>query len=169
MSNEGTYREANPVRRYLIRQGASATTGRVLAPGQRHIDRVVFGITRGRHTLTSLVLGWPIVMLTTVGAKSGARRTLPLVGMRDGDRMVVIASSYGRPDNPAWFYNLRAHPRASMTVAGGASRPVRAYEAEGAERERLWARALEFYPGWAEYEKRVARRIPVMVLTPESA
>lgn len=169
MSNDGRYRDVNPVRRYLIRNGASATTGRVLAPTQQRIDRWVFRLSRGRRTLTSMALGWPIVMLTTVGAKSGLPRTVPLLGLPDGGRMVVIASNYGQAHHPSWYRNLCANPCASMTVAGGADQSVLAHEVEGDERERLWRLALEFFRGWAEYEKRVTgRRIPVMVLEPDS-
>lgn len=165
MVEGGRFRDTSRLRRFLIRQGASATSGRVLAPTQRHLDRLVFRLSGGRRTLTSLALGWPIVMLTTEGARSNLPRTVPLLGLPDGDRIVVIASNYGRAHHPAWFVNLRAHPNASMAVAGGPARRIRAREAEGAERDRLWRLALDYYPGWAEYEKRLTgRRIPVMVL-----
>lgn len=132
-----------------------------------HIDGPVYRLTKGRNTLTTLVTGLPLVMLTTTGAKSGALRTVPLVGMPDGDRIVVIASNYGQHSHPAWYFNLRTHPEATLTVAGGAPRPVVAYEAEGEERERLWRMDLEVYPSRARYEKRAGtRRIPVMVLEP---
>ncbi|MCA1006622.1 nitroreductase family deazaflavin-dependent oxidoreductase [Rhodococcus hoagii] len=169
MAKGGRFRDAYPVRRLLIRQGASATSGRILAPTQRHLDRLVFRLSGGRRTLTSLALGWPIVMLTTEGARSGLPRTVPLLGLPDGDQIVVIASNYGQAHHPAWYANLRAHPSASMTVAGGPAQRIRAREAEGDERARLWRLALDYYPGWAEYEKRLTgRRIPVMVLEPES-
>lgn len=168
MSGSGRYRDANPVRRYLIRQGSGAAAGRIVGPVQWHVDRIVFRLTGGRRTLTSMALGWPIVMLTTTGARSGLPRMVPLLGFRDGDGMVVIASNYGRSGRPSWYVNLRAHPAASMTVAGAPECRVRGRESEGAERERLWRRALEYHPGWDEYARRVgSRRIPVMVLDPD--
>ena len=110
--------------------------------------------------------GLPVVMLTTVGVRSKRPRTLPLLGLPDGERTVVIASNYGQRRHPAWYLNLRADPEATIT-AGGVSRRVVAREAEGDERERLWRLGLAVYPGWAGYERRASnRRIPVMMLSP---
>ena len=87
-----------------------------------------------------------------------------MLGVPDGANLVVMASNWGQRHHPAWYYNLRAHPEATVTV-GGTSRQVRAHEASGQERERLWRRGLEVYPGYAAYERRAANRhIPVMVL-----
>lgn len=131
-----------------------------------HIDRPVFRLTKGKHTFASLVSGLPVVMLTTTGAKSGVESTVPLLGLPEGERIVVIASNYGQRRHPAWYHNLRVHPGAPLSVGGEPLRMV-AYEAEGEERERLWRRALEVYPGWSGYEHRAGeRRIPVIVLTP---
>jgi deazaflavin-dependent oxidoreductase (nitroreductase family) len=133
-----------------------------------HLDRVVYKLTRGRATFASLVTGLPIVMLTTTGAKTGRRHTLPLVALPDGDRLVIIASNYGQQRNPAWYYNLRADPHVTVTF-GGAPRQMAARELEGEERERQYARGIEIYPGWTQYRKRAAhRRIPVIELTPAS-
>ena len=130
------------------------------------IDRVVYRLTRGRATLSSWVSGAPIVMLTTTGAKSGQRRTLPVLGIKENERLIVIASNYGQYRNPAWYHNLRANPRASM-VFEGVEREVVARELTGEERERWYARGIELYPGWAHYRRRAFhRRIPVIELTP---
>ena len=131
-----------------------------------HIDRPLYRLTRGRHSFVSLVSGLPVVMLTTTGARTRQQRVSPVVGLPDGDNLAVIASNWGQRHHPAWYHNLRAHPDAIVAV-GGVTRRVRASEAIGEERERLWRRALAVYPGWAAYERRVRhRRIPVMVLTP---
>ncbi|WP_430333147.1 nitroreductase/quinone reductase family protein [Rhodococcus sp. ACT016] len=165
MSQARTYRQANLIQRGLRSVAGLAPVSWVFARTLHHIDRPVFRITRGRRTLTSMLTGLPVVMLTTTGARTGFRRTLPLLGLPDDGRIVVIASNYGQVDNPSWYYNLRAHPRAEISVAGGAVRDVRAREAEGAERERLWRLGLSIYPAWAGYAKRATdRRIPVMVL-----
>src|SRR5687767_11286526 len=79
----------------------------------------------------------PMLLLDHVGAKSGQRRTTPLVYMRDRDKLVIVASKGGHPRNPAWFHNLRAHPDVTVQV-GSRRRPVRARVATAAQRRRLW-------------------------------
>ncbi|HEX5365539.1 MAG TPA: nitroreductase family deazaflavin-dependent oxidoreductase [Acidimicrobiales bacterium] len=107
--------------------------------------------------------GSPLLLLHTTGARSGAERVNPVVYMADGDRLVVFASKAGAPTDPDWFRNLVAHPDVTVEV-GGDTVPMRARVAEGDERERLWARQVEAMPGFAEYQAKTARRIPVVVL-----
>jgi F420H(2)-dependent quinone reductase len=107
----------------------------------------------------------PILLLEHVGAKSGKRRTSPLLYIPDGERYVIVASKGGFPRNPAWFHNLRAHPDVTVQV-GSAKRAVRARPASGEERERLWRRAVELYPPYADYQRRTERQIPLVVLEP---
>lgn len=131
------------------------------------VDKLVFRITDRKHTLSSLITGLPVIMLTTTGAKSGKTRTLPVLGLPDGDRIIVFASGYGKtPRLPAWYHNLLVEPDARATVRG-VVRNMWAYEAEGEERERLWSKGLDVYPGFAGYQQRITgRSIPVMVLSP---
>jgi F420H(2)-dependent quinone reductase len=110
-------------------------------------------------------LGAPILLLDHVGAKSGSVRTSPLLYIQDGENVAVIASKGGHPRHPAWFHNLRANPEASVQV-GSKRRGVRARLATGEERERLWRRAVEAYPPYADYQARTDREIPVVVLEP---
>jgi deazaflavin-dependent oxidoreductase (nitroreductase family) len=132
----------------------------------RPLDRLVFRISGGRSTLVSLLTGLPVVMLTTTGARSGQLRTLPVLGIPDGGRTVVLASNWGKQHHPSWYHNLRADPHASVTVRGRTT-PVRASDATGEERDRLWSRALGYYPTWRIYQSRAGdRRIPIVVLTP---
>jgi len=160
------FREANPVRRLVRVSAAWPPISWFYARTLHHIDRAVFGLTRGRATFSSWVAGLPIVMLTTTGAKSGRRHTLPLVALPEGDRLMVVASNYGRYRNPSWYYNLRAHP-AGTIVFEGAERQVTARELDGEEREREYARGIGIYPGWKQYRKRAShRQIPVIELTP---
>lgn len=159
--------QANWFRRMMRLSGAVPPISWLYARTLHHLDRVVYKLTRGRATFVSLVTGLPIVMLTTTGAKTGRRHTLPLVALPDGDRLVIIASNYGQQRNPAWYYNLRADPRVTITFAG-ATRPMAARELEGEERERQYARGIDIYPGWTQYRKRAHRRIPVIELTPAS-
>ncbi|MCV7211710.1 nitroreductase family deazaflavin-dependent oxidoreductase [Mycolicibacterium canariasense] len=109
----------------------------------------------------------PILLLDHVGARSGRLRTTPLVYMRDGDRYVLVAAKGGHPTNPAWFYNLRAHPHATIQI--GARRvQVAASEVIGEERQALWPRALAYTSHWRRYAKRVppSRTIPLVLLQP---
>jgi F420H(2)-dependent quinone reductase len=106
----------------------------------------------------------PTLLLTHVGAKSGQRRISPLTYTRgDGDDLVLVASKGGYPKNPAWFHNLKAHPDTTVQV-GREQRPVRARVATPEERERLWPRVVDNYGGYAEYQKRTDRQIPLVIL-----
>jgi deazaflavin-dependent oxidoreductase (nitroreductase family) len=130
------------------------------------LDRGVFRLTGGHTTLSAWVSGLPIVMLTTTGARSGQPRALPILGLPDGDRLVVIASNFGRPQHPGWYYNLRAHPLAMISWEGSAVE-MRARELTGDERQRYLTRSHATYPWWEQYHRRAApRQIPVIMLEP---
>ena len=161
------YEEADLIRRVMRKSGEWPPMSRLYARVLHHLDRAVFRATRGRATFTSWVTGMPIVLLTTTGARSGQRRTLPLVAVPSEDRVIVIASNYGQRHNPAWYHNLKAHPQATMALHGS-TREVTARELEGEERERWYALGVECYPGWIAYRERTApyREIPVVELTP---
>jgi F420H(2)-dependent quinone reductase len=107
----------------------------------------------------------PMLLLDHVGAKSGKRRTSPLLYIPDGEQVAIIASKGGYPQHPAWFHNLRANPDTTVQV-GTDRRAVRARIATGDERERLWRRAVELWPAYADYQARTDRQIPVVVLDP---
>ena len=106
----------------------------------------------------------PILLLTVAGRKSGKRRTTPLLYGRDGDNYVVIASMGGAPKHPAWYHNLQGQ-EAEIQVGRKRLR-VRARDAEGEERERLWALMVSLYPSYDSYQQKTERRIPVVVLEP---
>ncbi|HEX3433143.1 MAG TPA: nitroreductase family deazaflavin-dependent oxidoreductase [Solirubrobacteraceae bacterium] len=107
----------------------------------------------------------PMLLLDHVGARSGVKRTSPLVYGRDGENLVLVASKGGYTKNPAWLHNLRANPETRVQV-GSQVRNVRARIAEGDERERLWKLMVGVYPGYDGYRKRTEREIPVVVLEP---
>ena len=107
--------------------------------------------------------GAPMLLLHHLGAKTGTERVSPVVYQPDEGNYVVFASKAGAPTNPGWYHNLLAHPDTTVEV-GSDTVPVRAREAEGEERDRLWARQKELMPGFADYERKTTRRIPVMVL-----
>lgn len=112
--------------------------------------------------------GQPLLLLTTKGAKSGKDVTTPVVYLADGDRYVVIASNGGADNNPAWYHNLRATPEATIEV-GKETLVTKAAFVDDEERDRLYARMVEQAPGFAEYEKKTTRRIPVIALTRTTA
>jgi F420H(2)-dependent quinone reductase len=107
----------------------------------------------------------PMLLLDHVGAKSGKRRTTPLVFGRDGENVILVASKGGHPHNPAWFHNLRAHPDVSIQI-GSQRRDVHAREATPEERERLWRLMVGVYRGYEGYRRRTQREIPLVVLEP---
>ena len=105
----------------------------------------------------------PLLLLTSTGARSGRPHTTPLAYLEDDGRLVVFGSKGGAPTNPAWYYNLRANPDATAEV-GSERFPVRARITTGEERERLFGRMKALRPQFAEYEAKVRRTIPVVVL-----
>ncbi len=109
----------------------------------------------------------PVLLLTTTGRKTGKERTTPLMCIEDGQDLVIIASNGGAPYHPAWYLNLRANPEARVLVKDRNLR-VTAEEARGEERRRLFARLVEMYPGYEDYQRRTEREIPVVVLHPAS-
>jgi deazaflavin-dependent oxidoreductase (nitroreductase family) len=107
----------------------------------------------------------PMLLLDHVGAKSGVKRTTPLVYVDDGRDIVLVASKGGNPKNPAWYHNLKANPDTSVQV-GSKQKLVRARVATDVERKRLWPKAVETYSGYEGYRKRTDRKIPLIVLEP---
>ena len=162
------YAEANVLQRGIRRFAASAPGSWLFARVLHHVDRPVYRATRGRHTLSNLLSGLPVVVLTTTGARSGRSCSVPLLGLPTPDGIAVIASNYGQRHHPAWYFNLRKDPAAEIAVDGARTR-VRAVEVEGERRARIWQQGLAIYPGWSTYERRAAnRRIAVFVLEPVS-
>jgi deazaflavin-dependent oxidoreductase (nitroreductase family) len=113
------------------------------------------------------LVGMPVLLLTTRGRKSGLPRERALTYVASGAAFVVIASYLGEPHHPDWYLNLKAHPDASVRV-GRNDVPVRAREAAGDERARLWAEVTRVNPDYNEYQSRTKRTIPVLVLEPRA-
>lgn len=107
--------------------------------------------------------GVPLLLLTTRGAKSGQRRTTPMMYVADDDRLLVFASNLGAPTNPDWYHNLVAHPEASVEVGTETFNAIAAVTS-GEERDRLFDRAAEQYPFLAKQQAGTARQIPVVAL-----
>jgi len=111
--------------------------------------------------------GAPVCILHHRGAKTGAARETPLLYLRDGEDMVLVASMGGIPSHPAWFHNLRAQPDVELE-RDGQRRPVTARVATVTERERLWPRLVAMYPSYDVYQSRTDRVIPVILCAPRS-
>ena len=130
--------------------------------------RIFGGVHRRVYRLTGGKVGGqigklPVLLLTTIGRKSGQPRTQPLAYTKVGDGYAVIASKGGAAQHPLWYLNLRANRLAEVTVGRQVCK-VRARDAEGEERERLWRALADLYPGYDRYAQKTSRQIPVIVL-----
>jgi deazaflavin-dependent oxidoreductase (nitroreductase family) len=106
----------------------------------------------------------PLLLLTTTGAKSGARRITPMAYIPDGDRLIVWASAGGAPTHPAWYHNLVAHPDVTVEV-GTETFDAVAVVTVGAERDRLWTKGVELYPALADTQAKTTRQFPLIALS----
>ncbi|MBC7879057.1 MAG: nitroreductase family deazaflavin-dependent oxidoreductase [Anaerolineales bacterium] len=136
-----------------------------LARSLHHIDALILKLSKGKYTITQLI-GLPIIQVTTIGAKTGEPRAMPLVSLFDGEKIALIASNFGQKHNPGWYYNLKAHPQCTVQIEGLPSIYI-ARQAEGDEREKYWDMAVSYYKGYELYKVRAShRQIPVMILEP---
>lgn len=119
--------------------------------------------TDGREANT--LRGVPIIVLTSVGARTGSLRKTPLMRVEHDGRYAVVASRGGAPTHPVWYHNLVAHPRVELQD-GAVRREYDARELTGAERAEWWARAVAVWPDYDQYQARTERVIPVFVLEP---
>ncbi len=137
--------------------------------GRRSTKLHVALYRRSGGRLGNHVPGWPgarILLLDHTGAKSGTKRTSPVMYHEDGEALVVAASKAGQPTNPAWFHNLEANPETTVQI-GSKVRQVRARVASEEERERLWPEFVAFYPGYEFFQRNAkGRKIPIVILEP---
>lgn len=144
--------------------------GLYLGPRATTLHVAVYRVSRGR--LAGHIPGMPaarILLLEHTGARTGTRRVSPVMYHQDGDAIAIAASKGGQPSHPAWFHNLKAHPDATIQIAG-VKRPVRARIATDEEREHLWPKFLAFYPDYDFFQRLAApRQIPVMILEPRQS
>jgi deazaflavin-dependent oxidoreductase (nitroreductase family) len=149
--------------------GQLATTKAGLAVWRKVAAPLEAPLMRATGGRVRLNLAVPIVVLSSTGARSGQRREIPLAYFTDGDDVILIASNYGGSRHPAWYHNLIAHPECELHI-GTRGGPFVAHEADGADRDRLYALSVErLNHVFALHEKRSgARTIPVMRLTPQS-
>lgn len=127
------------------------------------LHTVIYRLTKGK--LGGRIGSGETVLVMTTGRRSGKERTTPLIGVPDGDRIVLIASAGGADEDPDWFKNLVAHPDVTVERKGQRS-VMTASVVEGDERDRLWTAAAALYKGYDRYTQKTSRPIPVVVLAP---
>jgi deazaflavin-dependent oxidoreductase (nitroreductase family) len=139
----------------------------LLAPLANRLDSWVIRLTHRRASLTQILTGLPVIQLTTTGAKSGQPRTVTLLCNPDGDNLVLVATNLGKENYPAWYYNLRAHPMAMVSL-NGSTRSYRSELVEGELYQRCWQQAVNLYAGYTAYQANIHNRpIPIFLLKPE--
>ena len=152
-----SFDDANVFHRMMRAFAATKVGATLLRPTAHHLDRLVYKATGGRSTFAEIASGLPAVLLTTKGAKSGEPRTVALYGIPHPDGLALIASNWGGAKHPAWYHNLKAHPEATVTVGRDTWRAT-ARLATPREREEIWAKGVDLYPGWRKYEARAGNR-----------
>ena len=161
MTNQRT-RIQNILLKFTSSKFGAKIASRILPP----IDKAILKRTNNRTSLTSLLSGIPVIVLTTTGAKSGQPRTVPLLGVVKNEDVFLIASNWGQAKHPSWYYNLRANPQAHLAFNGIKGMYI-ARDATDGERESYWGEAVDMYAGYAEYKKRIkTREIPMFILSP---
>jgi F420H(2)-dependent quinone reductase len=138
--------------------------GSVFVKVMSQLNTWLYRVSGGRVT-GRMPGGQPVLLLITIGRKSGQPQTAPLLYLKDGDGYVVVASKGGMSHDPLWFKNLQANPRVEVEV-GNAKLPMTARRASADEKAALWPKLLTMYPSYADYQARTTRDIPVVLLTP---
>ncbi|MEV5953996.1 nitroreductase family deazaflavin-dependent oxidoreductase [Streptomyces sp. NPDC051987] len=119
----------------------------------------------GKEGTTLMDTGMPVIVLTTLGVKSGKIRKTPLMRVEHDGKYAVVASQGGAPKHPVWYFNVTSHPLVELQD-GPAKQDMTAREVTGAEKAAWWERAVAAYPPYAEYQEKTSREIPVFVLEP---
>jgi deazaflavin-dependent oxidoreductase (nitroreductase family) len=128
---------------------------------REHADKIIqSGDTEGTD-----MKGKPLILLTTIGAKTGKVRKTPLMRVEHDGEYAIVASLGGAPKNPVWYYNVKTHPRVELQD-GPVIKDYEAHEVFGDEKAAWWDRAVQAWPDYAEYQTKTDRQIPVFVLTP---
>lgn len=151
----------------LVTKLASSKPGAWLMSKAMHrLDQLMFKATHGRHTPSAILAGLPIVMISTIGAKSGQVRTSPLVGVPHGDDIALVGTNFGQTKTPGWVYNLEANPE-GVAKNGEAEASFVARLANDEESEQVLAAAGKMYVGYDKYRDRISgRTVRVFILSP---
>jgi deazaflavin-dependent oxidoreductase (nitroreductase family) len=157
-------RAQGALQRQVVRLASTKPVSALIRKVLPSVDRVVLRTTAGRTTLTSMMSGLPVVWVTTIGARSGQQRTVPLLAFLVGTELALLGTSFGQAKTPSWVHNIESEPNVIISYRG-ASVPGRARPAREAEEAGIWERAGAVYPGYSSYGERAShRRIRVFVL-----
>ena len=160
-----SFNDANTFHRAMRTFAATKVRVALLRPTANRLDQLITKITAGTRSFAGTVTGVPTVILTTKGAKSGEPRTVAVYGIPHPDGLALIASNWGGAKHPARYHNLKTNPEATVSVDGDTWHAT-ARPATPRERDEIWAKGVEMYPGWAKYEVRAGdRHIEAFVLT----
>ena len=139
---------------------------RFLAKYLHRMDAAVLQWSQGKKSLTTMLTGLPVVVLSSTGARSRKPRTIPVAGIPDGEKIILVPSSFGNKNYPGWYYNLRAVPKVELSL-NGHKQDYLARIANPEEQQEYWQLALYYYPGYQFYEERAGgRKIPLFILEP---
>lgn len=163
-------RQYSAIHTYFQKFAASPSGASYLSRNLHHFDRIFLKLSGGQTTMTSVLTGLPVVVVTTTGAKSGQMRTSAVLCIRDLDdpvKFAIIATNWGQDHHPGWYFNLKAQPRVICSLEGNQARYI-AHEANGKEYEKFWQYAMETFIGFDHYKQNAGKRqIPIMVLQPD--
>jgi len=123
----------------------------------------LYRLSKGR--LGGSFRGAPVLLITTVGRKTGKKRTTPLLYAKDGNRLALVASNGGRDRDPSWWTNLRHNPQAQVQIKGDRW-TAKAEKANSNEEARLWPVLTKMYPAYDRYQRKTKRELPIVILTP---
>jgi deazaflavin-dependent oxidoreductase (nitroreductase family) len=153
------------VQRGMWRISSSRPGAWLFARSLPQVDKFVLRMSRGQVTLAGITGGIPVLTITTTGARSGLRRTTPLLGVPFGGDIAIIGTNFGQLGTPGWYYNLRAQPRAEVTYRNR-SVTATAREADAEEQQAILGQARKIYGGYEAYARRITdRQIPIVILT----
>jgi len=158
-------REPNAVRVAMQHIAASRPGAWLFARTVHQMDNALLRLSRGQATLPGVMAGLPVLTVTTTGARTGQRRSAPLVGVPAGADIAVIGTRFGQARTPGWYHNMRADPKVEVTYRNRTVKAI-AREAGDDERQAVWDQARKIYVGYEAYARRVKNRtIPIMILS----
>jgi len=150
----------------LIKKFVKTTIGTAIMKRiLHHLDRFTFKLTKGKHTMASILSGLPIIIMECRGAKTGKTFDIPLVGIPIDDNIGIIASNWGQKRYPNWYYNIKKNPEVIIKYKKQEA-SYNAVEIDGLEREKYWKLANECYQGYKKYDEITIRTVPVIRLSP---
>jgi len=158
----------NIIQRAVLKFASSKPGVWLFSRVAHHFDNEVLRITNNRHSLSSILTGKRAIIATTIGAKSGKTRSVPLLAVIKADKVILIASNWGQAKHPAWYHNMKANPEVQVSI-GDQQKSYIAREVEmESEYDQYWEQAVLMYPGYKNYKERTSgkREIPMMVLSP---